>query len=312
MPGTIHPTRPDDRRSTASGPSDPTPQITPNLPDSVSGWMFRPKSDRTAVVRPRFAGRTRTVVAGGLVAACLAFVGACGAGPSDGGGDSAGATAPVTTATDTPAVLTVPAPLNEAPEAGQDPADATLPGADAPAESPVTGPPTQTQLTALTDAPEPAPVSTAGPIAPVGNIDQVVAEVPVTTAAPVALTEAADFGGQVSARIAQVSAVHAEATLPGEVSGPAVAVTVEVTNGSTQAIGLDSVTVTMADSAGDPAAAVSADLAAPLQGVLDPGKSARGTYVFTVSADRRSPVTVTANYSAAAPTVAFSGPVSGG
>ena len=118
--------------------------------------------------------------------------------------------------------------------------DAAAPGADAPAEPLTTGTPTNTQMTALTDLPDPAPVSTAGPIAPAGNIDQIVPEVPVTTAPAVALTDTADFGGQVVARIAQVTAVQATATLPGEISGPAVAVTVEITNSSAQAIGLDS------------------------------------------------------------------------
>jgi hypothetical protein len=139
-----------------------------------------------------------------------------------------------------------------------------------------------------------------------------VPEVPVTTAPAVALTDTADFGGQVSARISQVSAIQASATLPGEIAGPAVAVTVEITNGSSAAIGLDTVTVTLADAGGTPATTISSDPAAPLQGALEPGAAKSGTYVFTVPADQRNPVTVTVNYSTGAPTLVFTGQVSSG
>jgi len=252
----------------------------------------------------------RVAALGGLAAACLAFGAvACGSGAT---GDQADQATPTTAL-----VQSVEAPLNAVPTSGQDPADATDPGADAPPEPLTTGTDTETDMTSLSDLPDATqpPVSTAGPIAPAGNIDQIVPEVPVTTAPAVALTDTADFGGQVSARISQVSAVQATATLPGEISGPAVAVTVQITNGSGQAIGLDAVTVTMADAGGNPATAISvnpADPSGPLQGALSAGASASGTYVFTVPADQRNPVTVTVNYSSGAPTVVFTGQVAGG
>jgi len=250
----------------------------------------------------------RVAAFGSLLAVGLAFgAAACSSGVTD---DQLAQTTPTT-----PLVQAVDAPLNAVPTSGQDPADATAPGADAPADPLVTGAPTETNMTALTDIPDPAPVSTAGPIAPAGNIDQIVPEIPVTTAPAVALTDTADFGGQVSARISQVSAVQATATLPGEVSGPAVAVTLEITNGSGQGIGLDAVTVTMADAGGNPTTAITlntTDPAAPLQGVLDAGATTSGSYVFTVPADQRNPVTVTVNYSAGAPTLVFTGEVAGG
>lgn len=259
-------------------------------------------------VQPRRRG-PRAIALGGLLAACLAVgLAACGS------GDQAGSDQTVADQVDTttPLVLSVDAPLNAVPTSGQDPADAAAPGADAPAEPLVTGTPNETQMTALTDIPDPVPVSTAGPIAPAGNIDQIVPEVAVTTAPPVALTDAADFGDQVSARISQVAAVQATATLPGEVSGPAVAVTVEITNSSARTIGLDSVTVTVTDAAGNPASSISADPSAPLSGVLAAGASASGTYVVTVPADQRNPVTVTVAYSSGAPTLVFTGQVAGG
>lgn len=251
----------------------------------------------------------RAAVLGGLLAASLAVgLTACSSGDratSDrAAADPAGTSAPL--------VESVDAPLNAAPTTGQDPADATAPGADAPAEPLTTGTPSQTQMTALTDLPVAAPVSTAGPIAPAGNIDQIVPEVPVTTAPAVGLTDPADFGGQVSARITRIDPVQAGATLPGEVSGPAVAITVEIANSSAQPVGLDSVTVTLTDAAGNPAGSIGSAPSAPLAGVLAAGSTANGTYVFTVPVDQRNPVTVTVTYSSGAPTLVFSGPVSGG
>lgn len=171
----------------------------------------------------------------------------------------------------------------------------------------------ETNMTSIPDLPDPSltAVSTSGPVTSAGDIDQQVPEVPVTLAPPVALTDTADFGGQVTARISEVKAVQATATLPGEISGPAIAVTVDITNGSADRIGADSVTVTLADAAGNPAVPID-DNAAPLTGVVEPGASASGTYVFTVPADQRNPVTVTVNYSAGAPTLVFTGPVAGG
>lgn len=251
----------------------------------------------------------RAAAFGCLLAACLTLgLAACGSGDQAGPDQSAADQASGATSL----VQSVDAPLNAAPTSGQDPADATGAGADAPADPLITGIPTQTQMTALTDLPDPVPVSTAGPIAPAGNIDQIVPEVPVTTAPAVGLTDTAEFGGQVSARIAGVTAVQATATLPGEVSGPAVAVNLEITNGSAQAIGLDSVTVTLTDAAGNPAGSMAADPSAPLSGVLDAGATKAGTYVFTVPADQRNPVTVTVTYSSGAPTLVFTGQVAGG
>jgi hypothetical protein len=171
----------------------------------------------------------------------------------------------------------------------------------------------ETHLTSISDLPDPSAtaVSTSGPVAPAGNVDETVPEMSEATAPAVGLTDTADFGGQVTATITQVSAVQATATLPGEISGPAISATVEISNGSADTIGVDTVTVTLTDGAGNPASPISGD-ATPLQGVVAPGASAAGTYLFTVPPDQRNPVTITVNYSAGAPTLAFLGEVSGG
>lgn len=243
----------------------------------------------------------RTAAMGGLVAACLAFgVAACSS-DTERLADRSETTA-------TPTVLSIDAPLNAGPT---EDGDGSVVGS---AEPLVTGPDTETNMTALTDLPDPSAtaVSTAGPIEPVGNVDQTVAAVEETLAPPVGLTDTADFGGQVSARITSVEAVQGTATLPGEISGPAVRVTIRIDNGSADTIGVDTVTVALADAAGDPASSISAQDATPLNGVVLPGEAASGTYLFTVPTDQRNPVTVTVSYSTAAPTLVFTGAVSGG
>jgi hypothetical protein len=218
----------------------------------------------------------------------------------------------------TPTVLTVDAPLNADPSDNGDPTDqpaavGTDPAAPSELPEPTTGPAYagDTAPPSETDTPSAPTVSTAGPIAPAGNIEEIVPEVPVTTAPPVALTDTADFGGKVTAKIAEVAPIQATATLPGEVSGPAIAVTVEVNNGSADTIGLDSVTVTLTDSAGNVASNVTGSTGA-LSGALGAAGTAKGMYVFSVPADARNPVTVTVTYSSGAPTLVFTGAVAGG
>ena len=151
------------------------------------------------------------------------------------------------------------------------------------------------------------PVSTSGPVPTSGNIDQEVPARTVPTNAPVALDGTADFGNKISARLTEVKAVDATAKQPGEVAGPAVAVTVEVSNTSRQPIGLDTVSVTLADEAGNPGSPVSTDPAKPLSGVLTPGQQQSGTYIFTVPKNTRDRLTVSVSYSTGAPTVLFTG-----
>lgn len=244
------------------------------------------------IARPASPGRgLRRAALSGLVAACLTVgVAACSS-DTERLTDRSGDTATAAAAPDTSGLESYIA----------DPADPTISTA---AES---------NMTTVPDLPDPSAtaVSTSGPVTSAGDIDQQVPEVSVTVAPPVALTDTADFGGQVTARISEVKAVQATASLPGEISGPAISATVEITNGSADPIGVDSVTVTLTDAAGNPAVPID-DNATPLQGVVQPGASATGTYVFTVPADQRNPVTVTVNYSAGAPTLVFTGQVAGG
>jgi len=151
------------------------------------------------------------------------------------------------------------------------------------------------------------PVSTSGAAPTSGDINQVVPNRDLVTNSAVPLDAASDLGGQISARLAEVKAVDAQAKVPGEISGPAVAVTVEISNDSPNAIGLDSVSVDVQGAGGVPTSPITTDPASPLSGVLQPGEKKTGVYVFTMPADARNGASITVLYSADAPVALFAG-----
>jgi hypothetical protein len=145
-----------------------------------------------------------------------------------------------------------------------------------------------------------------------GSINETVDPVPAANVAdPVGIDETADFGNGVRARVSSVESLDAEAHLPGEFSGPAVALTVEVTNGSKQRINLDMVTVDLTFD-GLSAYTVRDPERRPVSGHLAPGESTSGSYVFTLDPSQRDDVALRITYSAEAPTVIFAGSVADG
>jgi len=159
--------------------------------------------------------------------------------------------------------------------------------------------------------PSAPPVSTSGPVPTSGDINQVVPEREIPTNSAVPLDGTADFGDKILARLTDVKAIDATARVPGEISGAALAVTVEIENTSADPIGLDSVTVNMTGADDVPAPPVTTDPASPLSGTLMPGEKKSGVYVFTIPADSRGSVGVTVLYSAGAPIVLFQGNAGG-
>lgn len=151
------------------------------------------------------------------------------------------------------------------------------------------------------------PVSTSGAAPTSGDINQEVPNRDLVTNSAVPLDAASDLGGQISARLSEVKAVDAQAKVPGEISGPAVAVTVEISNDSPNAIGLDSVSVDVQGAGGVPTSPITTDPASPLSGVLQPGEKKTGVYVFTMPADARNGASITVLYSADAPVALFAG-----
>lgn len=149
----------------------------------------------------------------------------------------------------------------------------------------------------------------AGATAPGGgDVTETVDPVDVATLDPVALTDTADVDG-VAITIDSVESITLEAKTPGDVSGPALAVTVSVKNGTDKPIDVATAVVVLTQGDATAATPSSLDPASPLTGKVEPGKSTQGVYVFEVPADVVNPVTVTVNYAAGAAVAVFTGDV---
>jgi hypothetical protein len=148
---------------------------------------------------------------------------------------------------------------------------------------------------------------TAGPLPPAGSIDQQVEVAAMDVADPQPLRETADAGDGVQVRITDVQAVDASSGLPGEINGPAVALTVEFDNTGSAAVGLDAVIVDITDATGAPALPITDARSRPVSGLLQPGQRQAGVWIVTVPPEARTGMTVAVSWSAAEPVVRFVG-----
>jgi hypothetical protein len=124
------------------------------------------------------------------------------------------------------------------------------------------------------------------------------------TLRPVPPSTPADVGGGVRLTLAGSRAVTVTGQGPGELSGPALAVTLRVANGSARPFALDGVTVSASirDEEASPSASPPAR---PLSGSLRAGGTADGVYVFVLPEGPRRPVVVVASLSADLPVATF-------
>ncbi|WP_152187780.1 hypothetical protein [Georgenia satyanarayanai] len=132
---------------------------------------------------------------------------------------------------------------------------------------------------------------------------------PVTVRPPVGLDEAGDFGTGLTVRLTAIEPVDGVARAPGEIAGPALAVTVQAVNDSTAPVSLADVVVFLSSGPDRTPASDLGQGSTPLGGSLDAGSSTTGTYVFTVPDDERDDLRVEISYTGEAPTVAFTGAV---
>lgn len=127
---------------------------------------------------------------------------------------------------------------------------------------------------------------------------------------PVGLQDAVQAGQGITVELASISSIEASATGPGNIAGPALAVTVRVVNDSGAPVQLAGLEVALTYTAEEQSASpVDDDAASPLPGSLAGGASAEGTYVFSVPAGQREVVTVTVGLAAGAPLLVFTGAV---
>ena len=111
----------------------------------------------------------------------------------------------------------------------------------------------------------------------------------------------------VTARLAKIDAVEARASLPGEVGGPALAVTVKVTNRTDDDLSLElGVVNAYYGPERTPAVSVASDGEVPFPASVAAGDSATGVYVFQIPEEAR-PVRVELDLGDGADVVVFKG-----
>lgn len=172
--------------------------------------------------------------------------------------------------------------------------------------------PVATQLPRPSDTPVATPSagstaapSTAAPAKPgTGTLDARYGGVVASTAA---VSQNVKTPGGLTANVTSVEAYTATATRPGEVSGPAVKVTLKLVNDTGSDFPVSTATVNAYyGSASTPASSVEGDSASkPFTGTLKPGATATAVYVFTVPAADSGDVTLTLSDQAGAQLVVF-------
>ena len=175
----------------------------------------------------------------------------------------------------------------------------------APAPTPDASAPSASPSASATPTPSPSSTADAGaPPAAGGSPEPLLGE-PV--AADVPRDATADFGDRVTAELTGSTLFTAEGSQVGEVSGPAVRVTIRITNGSGAPIQLDAVTVNAYYGAGStPASPFESDASStPFSGSLAPGASAEGSYSFSVPTGDQGSLVVSVGKAPGQPIVVF-------
>ncbi|MCL3839198.1 hypothetical protein [Aeromicrobium duanguangcaii] len=152
------------------------------------------------------------------------------------------------------------------------------------------------------DAPQkktrtPAPAKTSASIPPEAD--------------PVPLDERVRTRDDVQIAIVKREIVKGKARFSGEISGPALRLTIEIRNGAKTPLDLGYVTVNAyTGKQRTPASPIAAPGGRPMEGTLKPGASADGVYLFSVGKSGRGSVTVGVDYRASEPTIIFRGSAS--
>ena len=125
---------------------------------------------------------------------------------------------------------------------------------------------------------------------------------------PVGFDQPAAVGNGITAEVVSLEAVEGTGQGAGNIAGPALRVTVRISNGTTGPVSLDGVAVDLAHGEEQvPASPIGDPSSAPFAGSLQPSESREGVYVFTVPAEDRELVTLSVGYQAGAPFMVFTG-----
>lgn len=142
-----------------------------------------------------------------------------------------------------------------------------------------------------------------------GNITETVAPSETPKIIKTDIPGSATPADGLSVRIDKVEAIDAKAQGPGEVSGPAVAVTVTIRNTTAKDFDLGLFAINLEDSKGLPGAGMVGPPASWLSKSVAAGAKATGVYVFSVPAKNRQPIRVSVSANPGLPTVVFEGNV---
>jgi hypothetical protein len=145
---------------------------------------------------------------------------------------------------------------------------------------------------------------TPTPTGPTEDVDELPPSLP-----EVPLDAPAAVGNGIVAAIASVEAIDGTAVGPGNIAGPALRLTVRIDNGTGEAVSLDGVAVNLSYGPDrTPASPLDDPSRSPFSGMVGPGASGEGVYVFRVPDDVRDRITVEVGYQAGAPLLLFTGP----
>jgi hypothetical protein len=126
----------------------------------------------------------------------------------------------------------------------------------------------------------------------------------------VSLDETAESVDDVSIDVTKLEAVTAGGSLPGEPSGPAIAVSVRITNNGKDAVDTSgsNVNLTYGGDARLPAVGLSGDTTSVWPASVKPGDDATAVFLFSVPDVPKGDIRVIVDLLASAPDVVFSGP----
>ena len=252
-------------------------------------------SEPTDGAAPRPVPPLRRLGAGGLAVVLAASLFGCAGGGTGSPSDSGAATS----ASGAPAGGEGTGPGEDRDGAPQDASPAEGGAADRPAER-VTQEAEDGQLRAMGPAEpgEPAVVEGGG-----------TGEEQRSTTEPVVLDEPARPAEGLEITVGSTAPVQAEGMGPGGVSGPALAVVVQVRNTTDAPVSTLGSSVNVTYGSDDRPASPSRQPGdEPLPAEVAPGETVSGTYTFLVPEDQREDVVITASYRATDPAAVFAGP----
>lgn len=142
-----------------------------------------------------------------------------------------------------------------------------------------------------------------------GSVTETVAPAEPGATTEAGIDEPADLPDGIRISVASAREIEVTAETPGEVAGPAVAVTLTVDNPTQKARDLSTAMVSLTGSGGTLGQPTTSDPYAPFAGVVPPGGSATGTYVFLLPIEERDALSITVEYLAGAPIALFAGDI---